>query len=58
MPNYNDYVSALEAEADYWRKKHDRAEERARYWAKMYDELTAIKNGEFDDDEEIDPDGD
>ena len=58
MPNYNDYVSALEAEAHYWRKKHERAEERARYWAKMYDELVDIKNVELDDDDEVDPDGD
>lgn len=49
MAPYNDYVTALEAAVDYWRKKHDRAQERARYWAKMYDELTAIKNNELSD---------
>ena len=58
MATYNDYIAALEKEVDYWRKKHDRAETRARYWAKMYDELTAIKNGEFDDDDEVTPDDD
>jgi hypothetical protein len=58
MPNYNDYVLALEKEADYWRKKHDRAAERARYWAKMYDELNDIKNVELNDDDEVTPDDD
>lgn len=58
MANYADYIAALEKEIGYWRKKHERAEERARYWAKMYDELTAIKNAEFDDDDEVTTDGD
>ena len=46
------YVAALEACVDYWFKKHAQANARARYWAKMYDELTAIKNGELDDDDD------
>ena len=46
-----DYMAALEAEADYWRKKHDRANERAQYWARLYDELTEIMNTQVDDDE-------
>lgn len=58
MAPYNDYVSALEAAVDYWRKKHDRAQERANYWAKMYDELLDIKNAELDDDDEVTPDDD
>ena len=49
MGSYADYISALEKEIDYWRKKHDRAQERANYWAKMYDELLDIKNAELDD---------
>ena len=35
-----------------------RANKRAEYWAKMYDELTEIKNSQLDDDDEIDPDND
>ena len=58
MAPYNDYVSALETAVDYWRKKHDRAQQRANYWAKMYDELLDIKNAELDDDDEVTPDGD
>ena len=58
MAPYNDYVTALEAAVDYWRKKHDRAQERANYWAKMYDELLDIKNAELDDDDEVTPDDD
>ena len=46
-----DYVAGLEAAVDYWRKKHDRANERAQYWARMYDELTEIANTQLDDDE-------
>ena len=34
----------------------DRANKRAEYWAKMYDELTEIKNSQLDDDDEIDLD--
>jgi len=58
MGSYADYISALEKEADYWRKKHDRAKQRANYWAKMYDELLDIKNAELDDDDEVTPDDD
>ena len=53
-----DYIAALEANVDYWRKKHDRAQERANYWAKMYDELLDIKNAELNDDDEVTVDDD
>jgi hypothetical protein len=44
-----DRIHRLEAQLD-------RANKRAEYWAKMYDELTEIKNGQLDDDDEIDLD--
>jgi hypothetical protein len=43
-------------EIEWLRKQYQRASERAAYWAKMYDELTEIRNTELDDDDEIDPD--
>lgn len=58
MANYADYITALEKETDYWRTQAKRASERAEYWAKMYDELNDIKNGELDDDDEVDLDDD
>jgi predicted nucleic acid-binding Zn-ribbon protein len=42
-----DRIHRLEAQLD-------RANKRAEYWAKMYDELTEIRNTELDDDDEID----
>ena len=44
-------IDGLEQEVAYWRKKHNRANERAKYWARMYDELTEIANTKLDDDE-------
>jgi len=41
-----DRIHRLEAQLD-------RANGRAEYWAKMYDELTDIKNSQLDDDDEI-----
>ncbi len=49
----NDYIAGLEAAIDHWRKQYERASERAAYWAKMYDELTEIKNSQLDDDDEV-----
>jgi hypothetical protein len=49
-----EYNRALEIEADYWRKKHAKANERAQYWARMYDELTEIANTQLADDDEAD----
>ena len=46
----NNYVEALEIEADYWRKKYEKANARAIQWARMYDELQELKNDELDDD--------
>jgi predicted nucleic acid-binding Zn-ribbon protein len=42
-----DRIHRLEAQLD-------RANKRAEYWAKMYDELTEIRNTELDDDDDID----
>jgi hypothetical protein len=52
----DDYIAGLESAVDHWRKQYERASERAAYWAKMYDELTEIRNTELDDDDEIDLD--
>jgi hypothetical protein len=41
-----DRIHRLEAQVD-------RAKGRAEYWAKMYDELTEIKNSQLDDDDEV-----
>lgn len=54
----DDYVKGLESAVDHWRKQYLRASERAAYWAKMYDELTEIKNSQLDDDDEINADDD
>jgi hypothetical protein len=40
-------------EIEWLRKQYERASERAAYWAKMYDELTEIKNNQLDDDHEV-----
>ena len=49
----DDYIKGLESAVDHWRKQYERASERAAYWAKMYDELTDIKNSQLDDDDEM-----
>jgi hypothetical protein len=55
-----DRIHRLEAQyelekqlSDHLTVERDRANRRAEYWAKMYDELTEIKNGQLDDDDEI-----
>jgi hypothetical protein len=58
MPNNDDYIEGLERAVDHWRTQHARAEQRAQYWAKMYDELTAITNERLDDDDEVMADDD
>ena len=58
-----DRIHRLEAQyelekqlSDHLAVERDRANKRAEYWAKMYDELTEIKNTQLDDDDEIDID--
>jgi hypothetical protein len=58
-----DRIHRLEAQyelekqlSDHLAAERDRANKRANYWAKMYDELTEIKNSQLDDDDEIHPD--